>query len=297
MNRTRIAMAALPAASGLLAWLLLGPLGWLPNYVIYLRASTSYLLLGLGIGLSLLAGGLLIASRWFQLRATADIDAARTAREDEHRQFLRRLDHELKNPLTTLQVEIANLDAEDDSVRLLREQALRLNELVIQLRKLAEIGAYTLERETIDLSELLRGLTADWQADADGAQREISLNVPRVPWPLPTVQGDPDLIYLALYNVVQNAVKFTRPGDLIQVRAYEDGRAVSVEIADTGQGIPEEDVPHVWEELFRSKAARGLPGSGLGLALVKAIVERHGGETVLRSRSGQGTVVTVRLPL
>jgi signal transduction histidine kinase len=81
------------------------------------------------------------------------------------------------------------------------------------------------------------------------------------------------------------------------VRALEDGSSVVVEVADTGPGIPADELPHVWEELYRGKGARGVQGSGLGLALVRAIVERHGGSVSLRSRVDQGTVVTARLPL
>jgi two-component system, OmpR family, sensor kinase len=105
------------------------------------------------------------------------------------------------------------------------------------------------------------------------------------------------LLFLAVYNLLDNTLKFTRPGDTIEVRAFEDGSHVAVEVADTGPGIPESEAPHVWEELYRAEGARGIPGSGLGLALVRAIVERHGGQVTLRSRAGQGTVVALRLPL
>jgi signal transduction histidine kinase len=130
----------------------------------------------------------------------------------------------------------------------------------------------------------------------EGESRSIDLNIPDLPWPLPPISGDPDLIYLALRNVLANAVKFTRPGDSIQIRAFEADHGVTVEIADTGPGIPAAEQPHVWEELFRGQAARGAPGSGLGLALVKTILERHGGQASLRSRLDQGTVVTLRFP-
>jgi two-component system OmpR family sensor kinase len=100
-----------------------------------------------------------------------------------------------------------------------------------------------------------------------------------------------------LRNVIGNAVKFTRPGDSIQVRAFEDSNQVIVEIADTGPGVPQDEQGQVWEELFRGKLGRSAPGSGLGLALVKAIVERHGGRASLRSRPNQGTIVTLRLPI
>jgi two-component system OmpR family sensor kinase len=102
---------------------------------------------------------------------------------------------------------------------------------------------------------------------------------------------------LGIYNLLDNALKFTRPGDTVEVRAYEDGAFVAVEVADTGPGIPQEELSRVWEELYRGQGARGVPGSGLGLALARAIVERHGGRVTLRSRAGQGTVFAVRLPV
>lgn len=70
-----------------------------------------------------------------------------------------------------------------------------------------------------------------------------------------------------------------------------------IEIADTGPGIPAKELPRVWDELYRGQGARGISGSGLGLALVRAIIERYSGQVTLRSRVGRGTVVTIRLPI
>jgi len=114
---------------------------------------------------------------------------------------------------------------------------------------------------------------------------------------LPHISGDWDLLFLAIYNLLDNAVKFTESGDTIEVRAFEDGAYVVIEVAETGVGIPQEDLPHVWEELYRGECVRAVPGSGLGLALVRAIVERHGGQASVRSRAGQGTVFGIRLPV
>jgi two-component system OmpR family sensor kinase len=130
----------------------------------------------------------------------------------------------------------------------------------------------------------------------EAPERELTLTVPRAPWPLPDVNGDPDLLFLAVHNLLTNAIKFTQPGDRIEVRAQEDGASVLIEVADTGPGIPEDEIPMVWEELYRGQGARGVAGSGLGLALVRAIAERHGGAVGLRSREGQGTVFALRLP-
>jgi two-component system OmpR family sensor kinase len=122
------------------------------------------------------------------------------------------------------------------------------------------------------------------------------LILPQAPWPLPSISGDGDLLLLAFLNLLDNAIKFSEPGDTIEVRASEDGRMVVVEVADTGPGIPEEELPYVWQELYRGQGARGIPGSGLGLALVRVIIERHGGQVNIRSRAEQGTIVIVRLP-
>ena len=80
------------------------------------------------------------------------------------------------------------------------------------------------------------------------------------------------------------------------MRAFEDGSNVVIEVADSGPGIPKEEQPHIWEELYRGEGARGIGGSGLGLALVRAIVTRHEGTINLRSRANEGTVFTIRLP-
>ena len=148
----------------------------------------------------------------------------------------------------------------------------------------------------VDIATLLKGLLA-LQEEEGFNHRNVTLSIPQAPWPLPQVRGDWDLLFLAIHNLLQNALKFTAPGDTIEIRSFEDGSEVVIEVADTGPGIPEEEVPHVWEELYRGKGARGVVGSGLGLALVRSIVIRHGGNVNLRSRSGQGTVFIIRLPV
>ncbi len=127
-------------------------------------------------------------------------------------------------------------------------------------------------------------------------ERNIELHPQRFPSSPPPVSGDEDLLLLAFYNLIDNACKFEGPDGSVQVRISEDGAAVLVEVADNGPGIGEEDLPHVFEELYRGQSARGMEGSGLGLVLVKRIVERHGGSVVVRTRLGQGTVFIVRLP-
>ena len=133
------------------------------------------------------------------------------------------------------------------------------------------------------------------QPDAD--QRNWSVSIPQAPWPLPPVLADRDLLFLAIHNLIDNALKFTRPQDTIELRAFEDGPRVVIEVADTGPGIPETELSEVWNELYRGENAQGISGSGLGLALVRAIVRRHQGEVTVRSRSGHGTVFSLQIPV
>jgi len=292
----------LPAGLGLILALILTN-GALANPVLYLRADLASLVVLAGVlGSVLIAAWLLLRQRGEQALNQVAAEAKAQA-ADERRRFLRRLDHELKNPLTAIRAGLANLaeapseDAHKDALGSVEAQTLRLSRLLADLRKLADLETQELERTPVDLAELLREAVSAIQEWAVDNQRRVTLTLPQAPWPLPAVSGDRDLLSLALHNLLDNALKFGRPGDTVEVRAYEDGATVAIEVADTGPGIPEDEQPHVWEELYRGQGARGVPGTGLGLALVRAVLVRHGGQLGLRSRTGQGTVFTLRLPV
>lgn len=280
---------------------LLAAMGLLPRPILYLRADLGTLALIAGLGLSALGIGAAVARA---RRRAADSQARVQAQADaeaDRRRFFQRLDHELKNPLMAVRAGLANLADQPaaesaGAIAGIEAQVLRLSRLAADLRKLAELETRPIERDPIDLGELLTELAALAEERPEAQRRHLRLNIPVAPWPLPSVSGDRDLLFLALYNLLDNALKFSRPDDTVELRAFEDGSAVVIAVADTGPGIPDEDQPYIWEELYRSSAARGVPGSGLGMPLVRAIVGRHGGTIALRSRPGQGTVVSVRLP-
>ncbi len=221
----------------------------------------------------------------------------------DKRRFLRRLDHELKNPLTAIRAGLANLaethleDGQLQALSSVEAQTLRLSQLSSDLRKLAELETRPLERTAVNIVDMLQEAYSLALDQPNAAYRDIKLNIPQVPWPLPAIQGDRDLLFLAVHNLLDNAIKFTQPGNTVELRSYEDGSSLVIEVADTGLGIPEDELGHIGEELYRGKGARGIPGNGLGLALVHSIVNRHGGKVNLRSRQGKGTVVTLRLPV
>lgn len=282
-------------------------------YAVSLTAlGTKRLSIGVEIDTLVLILGLLVTISVFAVsfaRARAismteeAVEHAKAQAMDERRRFLRRLDHELKNPLTAIRAGMANLSSADgdgwsEAKSSVDSQILRLSRLTSDLRKLADLESRELgERSLIDMTELLGEAFEAAEGRPNAQERSMTLTLPQAPWPLPQVRGDRDLLFLALFNLLDNALKFTGTGDTVEVRAFEDGANVVVEVADTGIGIPEEESRHVWEELYRGHQAQGVPGSGLGLSLVRAIVERHGGQTELRSKMKHGTVITVRLPI
>ncbi len=272
------------------------------NLIFEYQVDLGTVLLLAGLLVSVVALGFVATSVTAQRRQQRAVEEGRDQAAEAHRRFIRRLDHELKNPLTAMRIGLADLSGaslkseQQKMVAGVVAQADRLGRLAMDLRKLTELETRPLERSTIAVGPLLEEIVELIQGLATASERKVTLSVPRAPWPLPSVPGDRDLIFLAVYNLVDNALKFTRAGDTVEIRASEDGADVVIEVADTGLGVPEVEQPHVFEELYRGQEAGGIAGSGLGLALVKAVVERHGGSVVLRSRPGQGSVFALRLP-
>jgi signal transduction histidine kinase len=274
----------------------------LTNPILSIRVDLATLALMIGLALSVVVAAGVVLWELAEWRHRQRIVGVRAQAAEEHRRFLQRLDHELKNPLTAIRAGLANMvnssatATQREALASVETQVLRLSRLTFDLRKLAELEVRPLEQVPIDVAELLQEAVALAQEQPGADARRLTLTLPQAPWPVPDILGDWDLLFLAAYNLMDNALKFTRPGDTVEVRASEDEAFVVVEVADTGPGIPAEELPRVWDELYRGQGARGIPGSGLGLALVRAIIERHDGQVTLRSRVGQGTVVTMRLP-
>jgi two-component system OmpR family sensor kinase len=259
----------------------------------------------------LLCTVVLAAVALIRQRAAAATEAAvraevAKAAEDRLR-FLMRLDHELKNPLTAIRAGLANIEqagytptadtSSGTALASVSAQANRITQLLGDLRKLADLETRDVEAAPVDLPSLLHEVGQAVEAIPSASERVIRMNVPQAPWPLPLIEGDRDLLFIALQNLVANAVKFSARGDTVEIRASEDGSWLLLEVADTGAGIPEDEIEEVWHELARGRTARSLPGTGIGLALVRVIVARHGGQVAIRSRDGQGTVVSIRLPV
>jgi two-component system OmpR family sensor kinase len=240
-----------------------------------------------------------------QEQAQTLVENAKYEAEQGRRRFLRRLDHEIKNPLTGLRAALVNMQESHSATD--RQRAVenasnaveRLTRLLTDLRKLSDLGERPIELWQVDVPDLLQDVVDAAHVLPAYKGREVNLLIPKVPSPFPMITGDRDLLVLAIYNLVENALKFTCETDSVEIRAAEDGRAILIEVADSGAGIPAEDVSKIFEELYRGSNARSTEGSGLGLALVHRIIALHGGQITVRSSQEEprGTVFTVRLPV
>ena len=280
--------------------LYLVPIVWQPEPMVVFRVGVGAGFLAVLFVVAVLIQIVIFASDW-----GAEHSARKVTREwdESHRQFLRRLDHELKNPLTGLQATLTNLrEAESDeetrqSVENASQAANRLGRILRDLRKLSELEYQMLEHRPLDVEQLVSEMVNAACAIPAHKGRNVKLLVSKVPV-LPFVLGDRDMLGLAFYNLIDNALKFTTPADAIEVRVREDGRLLFVEVADSGVGIPQQEHSRIFEDLYRGENARETEGSGLGLALARRIIQLHGGEISLRSDPAQerGTVFIIRLP-
>jgi two-component system OmpR family sensor kinase len=258
-----------------------------------------------GVFISLLLAAFALGMERRDRQVRSSIAESQRRAEEGRRRFLRRLDHEIKNPLTALRTALVNV--RESQLEVERQRATenasrsveRLTRLLADLRKLSDLGARPLERFPVDVPELLREIVDAAKSLPAYQGREVNLLISKIPSPFPPVTGDRDLLSLVVYNLVENALKFTSGNEAVEVRALEDGKAIVVEVADSGPGIPSEELSKIFEELYRGANARGVEGSGLGLALVQRIVELHGGQIEVRSRQDdpRGTVFTLRLPV
>jgi two-component system, OmpR family, sensor kinase len=299
LKRFFIILSLLLLAVATLALYLI-PILWQPEPVLVFRVGVGAGIFSILLVVAVLIQIVLVARDWGAQQA-----ARKVTRElgESHRQFLRRLDHELKNPLTGLQATLTNLrEAESDEeiqqgVENATQAASRLGHILGDLRKLSELEYQMLEHRPVDIEQLVSEMVSAACSLPAHRGRNVKLLASKVPV-LPSVLGDRDMLGLAFYNLIHNALKFTTCDDAIEVRIREDGRSLFIEVADSGAGIPLQEQERIFDDLYRGENAREIEGSGLGLPLARRIVILHGGEIALRSdpAQGRGNVFIIRLP-
>jgi signal transduction histidine kinase len=236
-----------------------------------------------------------------ELATAFDAMADDVVRADQVRRSLAAdVAHELRTPLAALQAGLEELRdglREPDTERLvtLHDQTLRLGRVVQDLADLAaaESAALSLHRTETDLAGIARAALTAYAAPLDAAGLHVDTDLTVA---LP-VHADPDRLHQTVTNLLANAARYCRPGDRVTVTGRREGESAVLEIADTGPGIPADELPHVFQRLWRGAQARSVAGSGIGLAVVRELVTAHGGTVSADSPAAGGTTVTVRLPL
>ncbi|MFL7812351.1 MAG: ATP-binding protein [Anaerolineales bacterium] len=225
--------------------------------------------------------------------------------QHSQRDFVANVSHELKTPLTSIQgFSGAILDgtveggpALKKAAGIIKTEADRMYRLVVDLLDLARFDAGTVEldRKEIDLENLLQRVGAQLIPQAAQAQVDLRLNIGR----LPTCVGDEDRLSQVFTNLVDNALKHTPPGGFVNLTAASRNGQILVDVIDSGEGIPEEHLPRIFERFYKVDGSRrkdGVPSTGLGLAIAQQIIQAHGGGISVRSVLGDGTAFTVALP-
>lgn len=233
----------------------------------------------------------------------AEDQTERLALERARQEFLSNVSHELRTPLSSVKLMLETLlqGSDDDARAVFLPQALNeVDRLVLLVQRFleqarAESGELVLRIEEVDLEALTRSAlqTFTQAAASKGISLDLDARRPVI------VDADPQRLSQVLVNLVDNSLRFTPAGGSVSVQLdVLDGYAV-ICIADTGVGIPYKDLPHIFERFFvadRSRA-RGITGAGLGLSIVKEIVEAHHGTIQVESVLDSGTQFTVRIPM
>ena len=210
--------------------------------------------------------------------------------------------HEIKTPLTAIQgsseliaEQLVPEEQKAEMAGLIHKESKRLTELIHTFLDVERMAAGTLDirKQRTSLDELCGEVLERARLYAVRKNIAIQANVPAL-----TLDADADLLSFALYNLLTNAVKYSPRNTTVWLRAFEEGEAVCVSVADQGHGIAPEEQNRIFERFYRMKRDRkgAEEGSGIGLALVKEIVSQHGGRIHVESRPGEGSRFTVLLP-
>jgi signal transduction histidine kinase len=253
-------------------------------------------------------------SRWLRIQATPagddgsvlvvvrDVTEARRL-DDIRRDFVANASHELKTPAASIQAAAETLRdaAEDDPAAVprfaaqLEREAVRLSRIVADLLDLSRLESGSELGDRVHLDALAREEAQRFEEQAQRAEIRLMVIAPD---PTP-VRGSSRDLSLLVRNLVDNAIRYTHPGDEVRVEVGSGpDRSAVLRVADTGAGIPQRDLPRVFERFYRVDRARSREtgGTGLGLAIVKHVTENHGGSVRVSSELGRGTTFEVHLP-
>ncbi len=219
-------------------------------------------------------------------------------------EFVSNTSHELRTPLNVIksyveailnQVDPSDYQTQREFLTVVNNETDRLAALVSDLLDISRIesGRFEIELSPISLSEIIQIVLRDLE-DVDSAH-QIFADIPSV---LPDILADKDKMIQVFLNLLDNATKFSPDGGKISIKAQVEGKMVKCEISDQGIGIAKEDIPRIFEKFYRvdNSDVSEIPGTGLGLPIVRHIVESHGGKISVKSKPGKGSTFTILLP-
>ena len=255
-------------------------------------AARTLALLGLGALGSIIGLGFAVHAA----RTAANLAAVQS-------EFVSAVSHEMKTPLSLIKLasntlangRYASPEAVADYGRMMSTEAEQLTRLIDNVLYYARLSDATsdYDLETVDVAELIQESVDRARSRLNELGFELQMHLPADPL---FVRADHVMMVHVFDNIIDNATKYAGPGRWLGVRVYSDEKTAHVEIDDHGEGIPPGDLPRVFEKFYRRKGARQR-GAGLGLAIVRRIVEDHQGQVTISSAVGQGTRVDVALPL
>jgi signal transduction histidine kinase len=213
--------------------------------------------------------------------------------------FLADAAHELRTPLAVIQGNLEGMldgivPADEKNLSSLREETLHLNRLIQDLRELSlvETGQLPLEKEEVELSVLAARAASMLQPLAEENQVLLQAEVEEAPF----LRLDKQRMNQIIYNLLTNALRHTPPGGRVMVSVRREEKEVVLVVSDTGEGMASEHLPYIFEHFYRVDASRDRRsgGSGIGLAIVRRLVEAQGGKVTVQSQLGEGSCFEVR---
>ena len=230
--------------------------------------------------------------------------AALATLESTRRSFVANVSHELKTPMTTIGGYIDAIldgtiphDKEQQYLQIVSDEVKRLSRLVVAMLNLSKIeaGEIQIHPSRFDITELIFSTLLSFEQTVEKKNIEIKGLEELLPV---TVSADKDMLHQAVYNLVDNAVKFTPDGGWIELALKNSGRTVSVSIKNSGAGISSEEISKIFERFYKVDKSRSydVKGAGLGLYIVKTVIEMHSGTVSARSEEGKYTEFTFTIP-
>lgn len=226
--------------------------------------------------------------------------------EEMRRDFIANVSHELRTPLSIFRGYLETLlddpePSQDELVRILEvmdrhaERLTLLVEDILSLARLETPGA-RLDLHEIHLPDFLGGIMRDWEKRFGTKLLSAALDAPS---DLPIIAADEHRLQEVIYNLLDNALKYSQPEGEVLLRAQRVEDSVRISVSDAGIGIPARDLPRIFERFYRADKARSrqMGGTGLGLSIVKHIVQLHGGSVDAASEQGRGTTISILLPV